>query len=388
MRIARILTRLNLGGPARQALASDTELRARGHELCLFTGTSGAGEGDLFDEFVRRGLDVRRVAGLARGISLPGDLRALAELSRALADFAPDVVHTHASKAGALGRRAARKVPAAARVHTFHGHVLEGYFPGPVSRTLVALERRLARATDRIVAVSHATAEDLLRLRVVEDERKLVVVPPGIELDGLLAIRERHGALRSLLGTGEGDFLVGVVGRLAEVKRPELALDVFALLAARHPELQLVFVGDGPLRGLLERRIRTLPEAGQRRVHLAGAREDMTPVLRDLDAVLLSSRSEGLPIALLEAGAAGKPVVAMRVGGVGELVEHERSGFLGDNVDELAYGLAQLLENRALGPAMGQRARLRVGKRHSARALADRLEGLYALAREAHACGS
>ena len=110
--------------------------------------------------------------------------------------------------------------------------------------------------------------------------------------------------------------------------------------------------------------------------------------IRDSDAVLLCSHSEGLPIALIEAGAAGKPVVATSVGGVPELVVHERTGFLGEKPDELAFGLAQLLENRALGPAMGQRARLRIDKRHSAAALAERLEGLYLSAREAHACGS
>jgi glycosyltransferase involved in cell wall biosynthesis len=114
----------------------------------------------------------------------------------------------------------------------------------------------------------------------------------------------------------------------------------------------------------------------------------MPELLADLDAVLLCSHSEGLPIALIEAGAAGKPVVATPVGGVSELVAHERTGFLGANQDELAFGLAQLLGNRALGPAMGQRARLRVEKRHSAAALVERLEGLYALAREAHACAS
>jgi glycosyltransferase involved in cell wall biosynthesis len=298
------------------------------------------------------------------------------------------VVHTHTAKAGVLGRRAARAVPSAARVHTFHGHVLEGYFPPAVSAALVAMERRLARATDRIAAVSHATADDLLRLAVLPDGAKLVVVPPGIELDALLALRGRHGALRALIGARPEDFVVGVVGRLAPVKRSEWALDVLALLGTRYPALHIVFVGDGGERGLLERRIGALEPGLRARAHLLGARTEMVEVLADLDALLLCSRSEGLPIALIEAGAAGKPVVATAVGGVPELVAHERTGFLGATQDELAFGLAQLLENRALGPAMGQRARLRVEKRHSAAALAERLEGLYALAREAHACGS
>src|SRR5262249_35746040 len=154
-------------------------------------------------------------------------------LRRELEAFAPDVLHTHASKAGALGRAAlrGRRGARVARVHTFHGHVLEGYFPAPVSRRLIAAERKLAAATDRVIAVSHATADDLVRLGVVGEE-KLVVIQPGLELAPLLAIergaRGRAAAeLRAFLGAGPEDVLAGVVGRLAEVKQPLEALAVF-----------------------------------------------------------------------------------------------------------------------------------------------------------------
>jgi glycosyltransferase involved in cell wall biosynthesis len=376
MRIARVLTRLNLGGPARQVLASDPLLVQRGHQLRVFAGRPEPGEGDLFDALVARGVDVVRVPGLARGWSVAGDLRARAFLRRELAAFAPQVLHTHASKAGALGRSAVRGRSDVARVHTFHGHVLEGYFGPRASRGLVAIERRLARDTDRIVAVSHTTADDLVRLGVVAEER-LVVIPPGVDLSGLLELERRAGPLRELLGAGPQAFLVGVVGRLAEVKRPEWALDVLELLAARYPQLQVVYVGDGSLRGMLERRIRSLPGGLQQRAHLLGAREDMPAVLAELDALLLTSRSEGLPVALVEAAAAALPVVATRVGGVPEVVAEERTGWLGETPDELAYGLARLLDDPAGARAMGQRARLRVARRHDAPALAERLERLY-----------
>lgn len=384
MRIARVLTRLNLGGPARQALASDPLLAARGHELRLFTGRPEAGEGDLFDEFRSRGLDVVRVPGLARGVGL-SDLWVAGALRRALRAFRPDVVHTHASKAGALGRRAAHAL-GARTVHTFHGHVLEGYFPPRVSRLLVELERRAARRTDRIVAVSHATADDLVRLGIVAEEQ-VTVVPPGIELEPLLALQGRSGALRGLVGAGEEAVLFGVVGRLAPIKAPRVALDVFELLAGRYPALQLVFVGDGSERGALEARIGASALLRER-VHLVGARADMPEVLADLDGLLACSRAEGLPVALIEAGAAGLPVVATPVGGVSELVAHERTGFLGADPDELAYGLAQLLDDPALRRAMGARARLRVEKRHGAPALAERLEGLYRGVLEEAPCAS
>lgn len=384
MRVARVLTRLNLGGPARQVLASDPLLAARGHVLRVFAGTPAPGEGDLFEELVSRGIEVRRIPGLGRSVTGFGDLRALAHLRTEFADFEPDVVHTHASKAGTLGRWAAAKVPKAARVHSFHGHVLEGYFPPFVSKRLIALERRLAEQTDRVLAVSHATAEDLLRLGVVPEER-LMVCPPGVELDELFDLHERDGALRELIGARADDPVVGVVGRLAEVKRPELALEVFRLLAARYTEMHLVFVGDGDQRRGLESAIAALPDAERGRVHMVGAREEMAPIYADLDVVLSTSRSEGMPVALIEAGAAGLPVVATPVGGVPELVAHERTGFLGSDVTELAYGLDRLLADPALRKGCGQRARMRLEKRHSAKALADRLEVLYHAVVEARA---
>lgn len=383
MRIARVMTRLNLGGPARQALASDPRLVARGHELVVFAGQPEPGEGDLFGELARRGIDVRRVEGLARSLSWR-DFLVARRLRRELEAFRPDVVHTHASKAGALGR-AALRAPAfarTARVHTFHGHVLEGYFPGPISARLVAAERRLARETDRIVAVSHATADDLVRLGVCAEER-LIVIQPGVELEALLALeRERRSAaaeeLRAFLGVRPGDRLVGVVGRLAEVKQPLAALGLFRTLAARHAHLALVFVGDGELRRTLERELAALPPELARRAHLVGAREDMPVVLGALDLVLLTSRTEGMPVALIEAAAAALPVVARAVGGVPELVAHERTGWLGTSDDELLFGLDRLLGDAELARATGERARLRVARAHGAETLAARLEELYA----------
>jgi len=387
LRIARILTRLNLGGPARQALAGDPELKARGHRVRVFAGEPEPGEGDLFETFRERGLDVVRVPGLRRGLSPARDLGALRFLARGLADFRPDVVHTHASKAGALGRRAARGLARARCVHTFHGHVLEGYFPPALSHQLVLLERRLARRTARVLAVSHATAEDLLRLAIVPEE-KLVVVPPGVDLEPLLALEGRSRALRGLVGAADDDVLVGVVGRLAEVKRPALAVDVFEMLAARYPRMHLVFVGDGPERRRLERRVAGGSDAVRARVHLVGARADVPAVFADLDVVLSTSRAEGAPVALIEAAGAARPVVATPVGGVPEIVAHERTGWLGAGRDELAFGLAQYLDDPALGKVAGARARVRVARRHSAGALAERLEDVYRVVVEELACAS
>lgn len=393
MRIARVLTRLNLGGPSRQVLASDPLLRDRGHELRIFVGTPEPGEGDLFETVRAAGLDVVRVPGLSRGLNPLGDRKAERHLRSAFESYRPELIHTHATKAGLVGRRASRGLRDVGRVHTFHGHVFEGYFPEPVSKLLIRRERKLSRETDRIVAVSHATADDLVRLGVASEEQ-LVVIPPGADLSELLALeRPRNpaaapGALREQLGAAADDFVLGVIGRLAPVKQPQLAVDVFELVAERHPELHLVFVGDGSERGALERRIGGLAPARQRRVHMLGAVEAMTPIYAELDAVMLTSFSEGLPVALVEAAAAGLLALATPVGGVSEIVAHERTGFVGEAPTELAFGLDQLLANRAEAEAMGQRARVRVGRRYSAEGLADRLEALYELVHKEVQCAS
>lgn len=389
MRIARVLTRLNLGGPARQVLASDPLLGERGHDVRIFTGSPEAGEGELFDAAKERGLDVVRVPGLKRAVAPLSDWRARRSLSKLLRSFDPDVLHTHASKAGTLGRVAVRGNDKVARVHTYHGHVLKHYFPDAMSRLLVAHETKLAAETDRVVAVSHATAEDLLELGIVPEE-KLVVVPPGIEIEPFLAIQrqERVGELRRLCAAEAGDLLVGVVGRLAAVKRIELSVEVFASLAPRYPRAHLVFVGDGSERRRLEQRISELDPDIARRTHLLGARSDMVEVLSELNVLLLTSKSEGMPVSLIEAAAAGLPVVATPVGGVPELVVHERTGFLGADATELAFHLSTLLEDDKLRAEMGRRARLRVASRHSAAALAQRLEELYEVVAEERTCAS
>lgn len=386
MRIARVLTRLNLGGPARQVLASDPLLLERGHEVTVFAGSPEPGEGDLFDELAGRGVDVRRVPGLGRGISPAKDLFVFGWLRRELNRLQPDLIHTHASKAGTLGRRAAAPLArrGTALVHTFHGHVLEGYFPDVVSRRLIATERRLAKTTDRILAVSHATADDLVRLEVVGED-DVFVVPPGVDLTAHLALdlAERRegqrapGVLRGLLGISSDVVLIGVVGRLAEVKRPELAIDVFRILAARYPKAELVYVGDGDQRRMLEGRIRALSPELQQRVHLAGNVPDSAAIFADLDVLLATSRNEGLPVAMIEAHAAGVPVISTNVGGVAEVVAHERTGMLGADPDELAFHLDKLLADAGVRGGYASRARTRVATRYDAKSLADRLEAIY-----------
>ncbi|MGB0331803.1 MAG: glycosyltransferase family 4 protein [Planctomycetota bacterium] len=382
MRIARVLTRLNLGGPARQVMASDPLLVERGHRVRVFTGSSGPGEGSLLRELEGLGVEVVEIPGLRRGLSAlvtGGDLRAGARLRRELTAFRPDIVHTHAAKAGALGRRAARRaVPAARRVHTFHGHVLEGYFPAPLSWLLQGVEARLARETHQILAVSGATGADLVRLGVV-GHGKVEVVPPGVRLEGLLGLPERRGGrLRDQLSLHPDDVAIGVIGRLAPVKRTVLALDVFEDVALEFPAAHLVVAGDGGERSRVESRRDLLPEEVRGRVHLLGAVQDIGPVHEALDVLLSTSFAEGMPVAMIEAGAAARPVVSTATGGIPELVRNGITGLFGVDREGLAAALASLVGDAERRVEMGRAARERVRSRHSAHALADRLEDVYA----------
>lgn len=376
---------MNLGGPARQVLASDPWLQSQGHEVLVLAGEPEIGEGDLRAELGATGVRVEGIASLSRRVSPLADRRAGREIRRALECFRPDVVHTHASKAGALGRRAAWALGIPA-VHTFHGHVLEGYFPAPVNLVLRALERRLARRTERLLAVSRATAADLVRLRIAPPGRVHVQLA-GTVLEPFLEPAAFEGALRGRLGLDPGDLLVGVVGRLAEVKRPGLALRAFARAAERDSRLHLVFVGDGEGRPALEALLASFSEDLASRVHLVGAHTRMAPVMQDLDLVLGASRSEGLPLAFIEAGAAALPVVSTPVGGVPELVEHGRTGLLMDGEAGLAAGVLELAGDLDLRLRLGAAARGRVLERHSAGALGRGLEGHYRAALEGESAG-
>ena len=386
MRIARVLTRLNLGGPARQVLASDPILRSRGHDVTVFVGAPEPGEGDLSDELRVTGVEVCHVPGLRRGLSavLGDDHRAGRYLREALLSFRPDIVHTHASKAGAIGRRAAsRSVPSVPRVHTFHGHVLEGYFPTPINLLLRRLEARLARSTTQVLAVSEATRSDLSRLGIAEPGR-IEVCQPGIQLDAFLALPqladpENRGStsLRRSLSIAPSAPVVAVIGRLAPVKRTVLAVDVFASVAQEFSDAHLLVAGDGSERQRVEARIRQLPDSISRRISLLGAVPDVGPVHEAMDVLLSTSFTEGMPVAMIEAAASGRPVVSTAVGGVPELVQNGVTGLLAVDRDGLAAAIAGIFGDPREASAMGSRARTRVQERHSAQALATRLEVLY-----------
>lgn len=377
IRVVRIIARLNVGGPARQAILLTKRLDALGFESTLVTGRVGPDEGDMLPEARRQGVEPVVIEGLGRAPSPLDDLRALGRLWRLLRRVRPRVVHTHTAKAGTLGRIAAVLAGVPVRIHTFHGHVLHGYF-GRVGSALVrATESALARITTRVVAVSEEVAGDLAVRHRAIPRAKIEVVPLGLELDALYGAERRRGELRAELGIAPDAPLLGFVGRLTAVKEPEVLIRAFARIAAAEPRAILLVAGDGDRRSATEA---AAARAGLGdRVRFLGWRDDLDRLWADLDLALLTSRNEGTPVALIEAAAAAVPAVATRVGGVPAVVLDGETGLLVPRGDDAALAAAalSLLRDPARRRAMGAAARARVRPRHGAAPLLRSLAALY-----------
>lgn len=366
--VLRLITRLNVGGPARQALLLTRHL-ADEFPTTLAAGTPTEREGELRDDEVA----VRRVP-LVRPLRPDVDARAIVAVRRLMQETGARIVHTHMAKAGSVGRSAARSLtPRPRTVHTFHGHVFEGYFAPPIRRAFLEIERRLARCTDVLIAISDEIRDELLDLGIGRPEQYRVI-PLGFDLAPFLGVNGQVGVLRRAVGVGHDAPLVGIIGRLVPIKDHETALRAMTRL----PGVHLAVVGDGELRWSLEARVRQLHLAD--RVHFTGWMTDVAGVVSDCDVVVLTSRNEGTPVSLIEAAAAGRPVVATRVGGVCTVVEHGATGFLARSGDpeQFATMVQLLLDDPEARRRMGDAGRVHVRERFSQERLLRNIRDLYA----------
>jgi glycosyltransferase involved in cell wall biosynthesis len=375
LRIVHAIARLNLGGAAQQVIELAAGQIERGHRAVIAAGRLADGEESMEFRAHELGVPVVPVPELQRELSLRRDLAAAGRLRLLLRAERPHVLHTHAAKAGAAGRFAAVVAGRArppARVHTFHGHVLRGYFGPRRQRAFLAVERALARATSALVAPSAEVRDDLVALGVAPAQR-FEVIRYGFSFpEGGSAER-----VRGELGVEVGTFVVGWVGRLTDVKRPLDLVRVLAALHDRGADATLVLVGNGPGRPAVESLAAELGVTSRCRV--VGYRRDLADWFAAFDALLLTSANEGTPVSALEALAAGRPVVATDVGGVPAVVEHGETGFLAamGNVDELADGLARLAGDPELRRRLGEVGAERVRQRFGRERMIDEVEALY-----------
>jgi glycosyltransferase involved in cell wall biosynthesis len=384
VRVVRIITRLNVGGPSIQAIELSTRLSSRGVDTVLIHGRLGEGEGDM-RYLLASTADVRYVDVLQRELAPLDDLKALWRIFRLLRETRPQIVHTHMAKAGTVGRLAAtiynhtigRGAPARI-VHTYHGHVLDGYFSRLAAGLFTFAERRLAQATDAIVAISPQIRRELADEFHIGRADQYRVVPLGFDLDAFVTIDDAARPLaRQVLGLDADAHVVTTVGRLTAIKQHALFLETARLIADRDPNAMFLIVGDGELRPELEAQARRLDIAD--RTRFLGWRRDLAVIYGASDVFLLTSRNEGTPVALIESLAAGVPGVSTDVGGVRDVIESDEVGLVAPFGDAraLAEHVTTLLCDPRRRQRMGVRGRESVAARYRINRLVDDIDGLY-----------
>jgi glycosyltransferase involved in cell wall biosynthesis len=372
IRVMRVITRLNVGGPALQAALLAQRLDKDRFETLLVAGREGATEGSML-ELGRLGeVAIERVPRLGREISAFDDLHALLAVTRLARTFKPHIVHTHLAKAGAVGRMAGRIAGAKALVHTYHGTVFKGYFSGARSAVFLNVERGLARMTTRLIAITPGQRREIIGLGL-GDEQKVVEIPLGLDLAAFTVPLER-GAARARFGLPLDAAVVAIVARLVSVKNIPLFLSAMARL--RRPAIALV-VGDGSERAALERMSRDLGLGD--RCRFLGWQQDVHAVYAAADVVALTSTNEGSPVSLIEAMAAGRPVVSTAVGGVPDVVSHGQTGLLAPPGDAVALAAAidELLDDPERQRTLGNAAQLAVYPRYDVSRLVVDISALY-----------
>jgi glycosyltransferase involved in cell wall biosynthesis len=333
IRVARIIARLNVGGPAIHVCNLTSRLPAP-FVTRLYVGAVGPGEEEMGNVDEQAGGAPVRVPGLGRAIR-PVDASALWTLIRELRRFRPHIVHTHTAKAGALGRLAARAAGVPVLVHTFHGHVFDGYFHPLVTRAFLTIERALARVTDAIITLSPRQKSDIVERYRVAPSPKVHVVALGFDFRRFDDLTDWRGELRRELGLAPGVALVASIGRLTAIKDHALLFRAFHLVRR---DANLVVVGGGEEHA----RLRDLASRlGIRdRVHFLGFRADIDRILADARVVALTSLNEGTPVAVIEALAAGCLPVSTAVGGVEDVLEGGRWGTLVRSRDPADFAAA------------------------------------------------
>lgn len=399
VRILRIIARLNVGGPAIQAISLTSELSSDRYQSMLVCGNVSTYEGDMGYLAAEKGVQPFSVPELGREISIVSDWKAFLALRKIIKRFKPHIIHTHTAKAGTLGRLAAISVNLSSRpktrirvVHTFHGHIFHSYFGFLKTFIFIRIERLLARFTDRVIAISELQKSDICdHFRVAKRDR-VSVIPLGFDLSGFNDCEKYRKIVRQKYLANEPNeaFLVGAIGRLTAVKNHSLLLEAFKCIndQGKGESFRFLIVGDGELRTDL---IHEATELGLRdKVIFVGWQREMPPIYGALDAVVITSKNEGTPVTLIEAMASGKPVVATDVGGVRDLLggseremhgafELARNGILVPPGDAKAFADALIFikENKEICARMADNSKNFAVEMYSIERLLDDIKSLY-----------
>jgi glycosyltransferase involved in cell wall biosynthesis len=379
IRVLRVIARLNMGGPAIHVASLSAGLQSRGYQTTLVAGSLARGEDSMAFLAERLGVSVVSVPEIQREVSAVHDVRSALRLASLIRSERPHILHTHTAKAGAIARAAAilagdARPPVV--VHTFHGHVLKGYFGPARTAFFRQVEQKLARTADVLIAVSPEVRDELVELGVAPRE-KFAVIRLGIPLDERLHDSSEDSDYRRLYGIPRDAFVIGWVGRMTGVKDTGAVLEIVRAARDRGVDAVLCMVGDGPDRERLEQLAHDLGIA--RSSYFVGYQEDVAGYYRLFDAFVLPSVNEGTPVSAIEALASRTPVVANRVGGVPDVVRDGVDGFLVQPGDVARAGerIATLAGDQKLRSRLGNAGRTRVLERYAVSRLVDDVDRLY-----------
>jgi len=345
IKVMRIIARMNVGGPAVQVSGLMRGFETSTFEQELITGFCADDEADYLEK-VATDVKAIRIDGLGRSLKPRADLTALFAIVKEIRRFKPDVIHTHTAKAGVVGRIASiLSGHKSIRVHTFHGHLLHGYFGTAKTKLVILIEKFLALFTDQLLAVGKQVQDDLIAVGI-GNSQKFAVMPPGLQLANI----PTKTAARIELGLDQNEIYCAFIGRITQIKRPDRFLDVASQVQTDNVKVDFIVAGAGEKLQYCQDRVATeiLP------VTFLGWREDIEVVLAAADFVVLTSDNEGTPLSLIQAGMVGIPVVATNIGSTNEIVVDGQTGFLTDlSVDQLAQAVTKLASDSDLRAKMG-----------------------------------
>ena len=382
-KVVHIITRFDKGGSAENTFLTVQGLNKDKYEVILIRGLAeeslmGPEEAAAVErnlaEAEKSGVKVITTPELVRSIQTVNDLKALFALIYIFKDERPDIVHTHTSKAGILGRWAAFFTNIKIIIHTPHGHVFWGYFNKWKTACFILLERLTALITDKIIALTEQEKKDHLHFKIAPD-KKFTVIHSGIDLTAFSDVQINASAMREKLGIPPEALVVGTAGRLTPIKGQKYLLEAAAEISKQKPDMFFVFLGDGELAPELSQIVSSL---GIKNVMFLGWRQDVPEVMSTFDIFVLPSLNEGMGKVLVEAMALGKPIVASNVGGIPDLVTHNRNGLLVPpaDVEGLAYGINVLLHDPLKRKEMSNRGKV-VAADYSAQAMIKKIDRLY-----------
>jgi glycosyltransferase involved in cell wall biosynthesis len=345
IKILRVISRMNIGGPAIHVTLLTEKLQAPDYESILVTGSLGAEEGDMMYYAHEHGVSPVIIPHMARSLNPFRDFMTFWRLYRLMVKHKPDIVHTHTSKAGFVGRWAAKLAGVPVIVHTFHGHTFHSYFSPAVSRVFITLEQITAKISDTIIALTQGLRRELTETYHITRKERMIVLPLGLDLERFARTPRKEGKFREAWGIPADAPLIGIAGRFVPIKNHPMFLEAAAMIKAQKPNAHFVMVGDGELRHQVEAKIKELGLTGS--ITLTGWQEDMTLPYADMNVFVMTSLNEGTPVTVIEALAAGCPVVATAVGGLPDLLDGGAFGTLvpSRDVEALTKAILQMLDN-------------------------------------------